>query len=139
MARKVIALLGNPVVTEEDVAAEAITPGHLLAYDGNGELVKHATAAGQAARMFALERDEMGKGIDVAYAADDVVKVGHFHQGQRVYAFIASGQNIAKGAFLESAGDGTLRTGSGVDIAMAVEAVNNSAGPGDARIRVEIL
>lgn len=139
MAKKVIALLGQPIYNEDVKAAEAIMPGHLVNYDGSGNLVKHADADAAAARTFALERDELGNGIDVAYATGDAVKVGSFHQGQRVYAFIASGVNAAKGTLLESKGDGTLETGSGVKLARAVEAVNNSAGPGAARCTVEIL
>ena len=47
-------------------------------------------------------------------------------------------QNIAAGDFMESAGDGKLRKlASGKPIVQATEDVNNSAGPGDARLRVE--
>lgn len=127
-SKRVIMLLGDPITTEFDSAAEAITPGHLLAYDSGGDLIKHATAGGNAARMFALHREEMGKDIDTAYAEDDVVKVGHFHQGQRVNALIASGVNVIKGDFLESAGNGTLRKlAAGVPLAMSTETVNATA------------
>lgn len=139
MARRVIALLGQPLIDEDLAATGAITPGHLVDFSGTG-VAKHASAGGIAARTFALERDELGNDIDVAYAIGDTVKVGSFHQGQRVYTFIASGENIAKGNFLESDGAGRLRIySSGVRLARALEAVNNSAGPGDARIRVEIV
>jgi hypothetical protein len=147
MAKKTIALKGSPIVNEEDAALAAITPGHLLEYAAGG-VQKHSVAADNATPMFALERDELGDEIDVAYAEDDVVKVGVFHTGQRVYAFIASGQNIARGDYMESAGDGTLRvltTDAATDdtqrvsvVAQAIEAVDNSAGPGDARIRVQV-
>jgi hypothetical protein len=149
MARVVIALLGTPIYTEEDRAAEAITPGHLIDFDASGNLVKHAGAGLNAAPMFALERDELGDDITTAYAASDIVKVGHFHKGQRVYALIASGQNISKGEYLESDGAGRLRdqtTDAATDdtqrvstVARAIEAVDNSAGPGDARIRVIVV
>lgn len=142
MARRVIALLGYPILNEEDKAAEAITPGHLLAYDSNGDLIKHNDDASNAAPMFALERDEMGKDIDTAYAVGDQVKVGTFSPGQRVYAIIASGANVAKGDYLTSDGAGRLtKTGvsATVRLAEALEDVNNSAGPSDARIRVQIV
>lgn len=139
MARRVIALLGQPVYSEDYAASEAITPGHLIEYVSAGTCRKHATAGGAALPMFAMERDEMGKDIDDAYAVSDTVKAGVFHTGQHVYAIIASGQNIARAQDLESAGNGTLRAiAAGARIAKALEAVNNSAGPGDARIRVEI-
>lgn len=137
MARRVIALLGQPIVNEDGVAAAAITPGHLV--DGVTSIAVHAVAGGLCPRTFALERDEMGKDIDTAYAAGDTVKVGAFCQGQRVNAWIASGQNISANAHLESAGDGTLRVyASGQILARALEAVDASAVT-RARLRVEIM
>lgn len=140
MAKRVIKLLGEPIQNEDSKAAEAITPGHLVDFDGSGNLIKHANAGGFVSKAFALERQELGKGIDDAYAIGDYVKVGVFPPGTRVNAIIASGQNISKGNYLESAGDGTLRIlNSGERIGRAVESVNNSAGPGTARIAVEIV
>jgi len=137
---RVIKLLGEPIQNEDNKAAEAITPGHLVVVNGSGDLIKHATAGGATPASFALEREEMGKTIDTAYAIGDTVKVGTFPPGTRVNALIASGQNISKGAKLESAGNGTLRVlGSGTAIAWAVRAVNNAAGPNAARISAEIL
>lgn len=140
MAKRVIALLGEPLQNEDAAAAEAIIPGQLVTLNGSGLLIKHATAGGPAARDWAMGRDEMGQDIDVAYSIGDTVKVGAFHQGMRVNAFIASGQNIAVGAFLESAGGGNLRVyAAGMVLGRALEAVNNAAGPGAARIRVEVV
>ena len=137
---RVIKLLGEPIQNEDNAAAEAITPGHLVTLNGSGQVIKHATAGANTQRNFALEREEMGKTIDTPYAIGDTVKVGAFGPGTRVNALIASGQNITKGAKLESAGNGTLRVlAAGTPIAWAVRAVNNSAGPGDARISVEIM
>jgi hypothetical protein len=139
MARRVIALLGGPPVTnEDDQAAEAITPGELVAYDGSGNLILNTEADENVARTFALERDELGNDIDVAYAIGDQVKVGAFHGGQRVYAWLASGENVAKGAYLTGDGAGHLAAaGANPRIARAVEAVNATAAA--ARIRVEIV
>ncbi len=139
MARKVIALLGQPIVTEDGVAAVGtIKPGHLV--DGVTSIVKHSTASVNTPRNFALEQDYFGLDIDDAYNVADVVRVGQFKQGDHVYAFIPSGANIAESGKLESNGDGTLKAfGSGVVLARALEAVNNAAGPGEARLRVEIV
>lgn len=135
MARRVIALLGQPIVTEDGAATEAITPGHLLA--GVTSITKHASAGAAAARNFALEQDYFGKDIDEAYAIGDRVRVGQFAQGDHVYALLASGANVVAGALLESAGDGTLETASsGVVLARALEAVNPTALT---HVRVEIL
>jgi hypothetical protein len=122
MARKVVKLLGEPIQNEDSQAAEAITPGHLVTFNSSGNLIKHATAGGNAARAFALEREEMGDDYDVAYAIGDTVKVGVFYPGCRVNAIIASGQNLIKGDFLESAGNGNLRKlASGVALGRSLE------------------
>jgi hypothetical protein len=142
MAKRVIALLtrqGGPFQNEDAAAAAAITPGMLCTLNGSGLWIPHGTAGGVAPRNFALERDEMGKDIDTAYAIGDTVKMGMFTQGDRVNSLIATGQNIAVGAQLESAGNGTLRVlAAGVPIARALESVNNTSGV-NARLRVEIM
>jgi len=139
MAKRVIALLGQPIQNEDAAAAEAITPGMLVTLNSSGLLIKHATAGGATARNFAMERDEMGKGIDDVYAIGDTVKVGAFTQGMRVNAFLTTGNNAGIGALLESTGTGALRLlSTGVAIARALEALNNTSGQ-NARLRVEII
>jgi hypothetical protein len=138
LPRHCIVLAGTPLQSEQGVATAAITPGMLV--QGTLSVAPHATAGGNTPRDFALERQEMGKGIDVAYAIGDQVKVGSFKPGDRVYAFVASGQNIAIDGKLESAGDGTLRAlAAGTAIGKALEAVNNTAGPTNARLRVQVM
>ena len=115
-----------------------INPGHLV--KGVATILKHASAKGACSRTFALERDELGKGIDNLYGGTtgyagtafyqvaDTVKVGSFAPGMRVNALIASGQAIAADDFLESAGDGTLQKyTNGVIIGRAMEAVTATA------------
>jgi allophanate hydrolase subunit 2 len=141
-ANNVVILLGEPIYNEDyaQKTGEAIVPGMLVEFNSSGTVQKHATAGGDCSPDFAMERDEMGNDIDDAYADGDTVKVGSCHSGMRVHALIASGQNIAKADYLESAGNGTLRVlASGTRLARALEAVNNSAGPGTARIRVVIV
>lgn len=108
MASKVIALQGQPIVDEQNSCSAAITPGDLIEID-TAQWRKHATAAKNASPWFALERDEMGDGIDVDYAANDIVKAGLFSPGMKVNARIAIGETLVKGDKLESAGAGTLR------------------------------
>lgn len=139
MARRTIILMGEPKVSEDWAAGGAITPGMLIERNGSGLMVAHATAGGAAAYDFAMERDEMGKDIDQAYASGDYVKTAHCHAGMRVNALIANGVNAAVNSKLESAGNGTLRVfTTGVIIAQALEAVNNTSGA-NARLRVEII
>lgn len=140
MAKRVIALLGHPIQNEDGAANEAITPGMLITRNGSGLWIKHATAAAvPPCREYAMERDEMGNNIDVAYAIGDTVKAGAFSPGMRVNALIANGVNVGIGAKLESAGNGTLRAvTTGTAIAEALEAVNNTSGA-NARLRVQVL
>jgi hypothetical protein len=95
---------------------------------------------------FALERDELGTGIDNArqgsgtisafYASGDQVKVGVFHRGQELTAFIASGESIAEDDLLESAGDGTLKEGTGYTIARAMETLGTIAAVTACRVQI---
>jgi hypothetical protein len=136
-------VLSGPVVEVGDLAAsEAITPGMLIAQFNNGGIVrfhKHATAGG-AGNTVAMEQSMLNKTIDDAYAANDLVQAAIGAPGAAFYMIIASGANIAAGDLLESAGNGKLRAlSSGVAIYKALENKDNSAGPGDARIRAEVV
>ena len=142
----------DKVCKKERIAAGTIKPGHLLEQDTNGKVVVHNSAGLNAVPMFALEdayADTSGsaKAIDTAYASNDSVFLGVCPRGVEVYALVAaSATAVTNGAFLESAGDGTLRiltTDAATDdtqrvsvVAMALEAVDNSAGGSEARIKV---
>lgn len=149
----VIVIKGDPL-RKEDLAGAAITPGDLIELNSSGVVVRHSTAGGNAVPMFAVEMDLIGSGITDSYPSGDTVKYAVFRPGDEVYALLASGQNISKGAFLESAGTGALRaytqqSGGNVYpaaiVAKAVEAVDNSSGyasgPHDnaKRITVEVV
>lgn len=139
---KTIDLKGG-FIRKEGVASEAITPGHLVEFGGSNDLQKHSTAGGNARKAFALENDLVGEDISDPYDAGDTVQYGVFGQGSEVYALLADGQNVSKGAALESDGAGALRAHSGVGsavpveaiVAYALEAVNAS---GETRIKVEV-
>ena len=151
MARTKIILMGDPIVTEDQIADEALIPGHLLELTATGYKKNTANAA-NGIRTYALERDEMGKGIATTsggpagsanYAASDVVKVADCAPGDRVYAWLASGHNVVKGAFLTGNNAGLLSlTGVAADIrcAQALEAVDTSgsAPVAGTRIRVKV-
>lgn len=137
-----ISLGGDGVLVNDLPASAAITPGQLIErhYSSGMKWRKHATAGGGGQKAFALQPSMLNKTITDDYASGDLVEAMIGYPGATFYALIASGQNITGGALLESAGNGTLRVfASGVQIAIALESVNNSAGPADARIRVEAL
>ena len=96
-------------IQEELNAKSAIMPGMLLDRSAANTLFPHDIAGGFAQRIFALEDDLQGKGIDDAYAAGDLVQYGYFRNGDVVLAILADGQNIAIGDALESAGGGLLQ------------------------------
>lgn len=146
--KRTIVQAGCPIITEEYKASAVVKPGYLV--DGYSTVAHHATAAANTPRRFALERDELGQGIDntyqgsgtesAYYASGDQVKVGAFYPGCRLVAFVASGESISVGDGLESAGDGTLRKlNAGTLLAKATEAHTAGVEAADGPIVVEIV
>lgn len=143
MAKRKIVLLaraGNVLQSEDAAAAGVIMPGMLIVRNTSGLWIAHGTAAGTLApRDFAMERDEMGKDMDTAYAIGDRVKVAHLCAGERVNALLETANNVAIGAELESNGAGALQIKTtGIGVAIALEAINNVSGV-NARIRVQVI
>ena len=107
--------LGGSKTDQSDLAAsEAITPGHLVEKFNNAGVIRwrkntNTTADKASQCAVAMDHPMANKGVDDAYAAGDLVEVGVGHKGSQWWMLIASGQNIAAGDPLESAGNGTLR------------------------------
>jgi hypothetical protein len=137
---KTVLLKGNPI-RKEAAAGGTITPGHLVARANTGKFVVQASADIDVAKAFALEADLIGKGIDDNYAADDQVQVAYCRPGDEIYALLpANAAAVVIGDFLQSNGNGALKKlASGVAIAVALEAVDNSGGATPARIKVEVI
>lgn len=135
--------LGGPRTQVSDLAAnETITPGMLVeryVASSKNRWKKHATAAGPC-HAFATEQSMTNKGITDDYATNDLMEVTIGAPGTSFYGIIGSGVSVTYGSKLESAGNGKLRawTSSPTPF-VATEAVDNSAGSTDARIRVEVL
>ena len=133
---------------DEALAAGTITPGHLIEEDSSGEFQVHSTEGGYASRLFAEVDALQGNTLDDDYSADDLVSANVELPGNEVQAFLKVGENVAIGATLISAGDGTLiaegSASSGVTvkqiIAIAREAEDLSgSGAVDTLIRVILL
>lgn len=137
---KVILLRGNPICKETKSGA-ALTPGHLATINAAGLLVPHPTAGGVASKTFVREAAYIGKTMDDPFASGDTVPHMTCRAGDEVNALLQDGNNVGVGAYLESAGDGTLRLlASGVAVAKALVAVNTVGGAtATARIKVEVL
>ena len=132
--------LGGPRTVVGDLAAsEAITPGHLIEKFNNAGVwrVRKHTGTSLAGSTYATEQSMQNKGVDDAYAANDLVEAVVGAPGTTIWALIASGQTIVFGNDLESAGNGTLKIyNAGVKIATALESKTATA---TTRIRVEVL
>lgn len=136
--RKVI-LKGEPIVNEDGTASATVKPGYLVK---GVSTIAHQTSTTTRLKAVALERDELGTGIDntyqgsgtisAYYASGDKVKVAVFKSGEEATVFLASG-NYTEDDLLESAGDGTLTEGSTTPIARMKETLGTFAG-GFARV-----
>ena len=150
MAFKNILIKGKAygIVEGEETAGGTITPGYLVDISDKTAVVAHATAAGNAEKIFAVENDGIGDDIDDDYSSGDSVKFAVCQSGVEVFALVAaSATAVVAGAALESAGDGTLRNHTVVSsgsvyvnaiVAFAEEAVDNNAGIVEARIQVRV-
>jgi hypothetical protein len=94
----------------EALASGSITPGHLLERTSAAAdtLKVHALAGGVAQRIFAIEDELQGNGIDDVYADGALVQARQYMPGDLVYALIANGENISKADKLVSDGNGAL-------------------------------
>jgi hypothetical protein len=109
MSKNTVKLKKYVDIVNEYEAAAAITPGMLLEMDSDGKVKAHATAGGNAEKMFALENELEGEGINDAYEADDPVQVWNAIPGEEVYAILADWYDVTTGDFLESNGTGYLQ------------------------------
>lgn len=108
----------------EALAHAAITPGHLVQLNSDGEVQAHAVSGGNAETAFAVEDDLQGNGIGDAYGVGKLVQYEVLTRGSVVNALIVNGANVAKGNFLVSNGDGTLKVlVAQVDSAADVETI----------------
>lgn len=133
----------NPIIENTLVAGVAITPGHLLLRYVNSGVVSykpHDAASAAAPAVVALNASMLNHGVDDAYAVGDLVEAQAGQKGDKFWMLLASGQNVAAGAMLESNGDGTLKAGTTHPLFAALESINNSGGLNvPTRIRVEVV
>ena len=132
--------LGGDQTQVGDLAAAAvITPGHLVERDDVGNIIrwKVATADIAGPPAVALNQSMLNEGVNHNYAVGDLMEVGIGHKGAAYWMLIASGQNIAAGDLLGSAGDGTLKINATVNRFTALE--TKASVTVLTRIRVEVL
>lgn len=136
---KTVELYGRGL-QHEATALAAITPGMLIERAAGG-VQPHSSAGVGGNLSFANEYGMTGGTIDDQYEIDDQVVFTTYQPGSGVYALLAAGNDVADGAFLVSAGDGSLRlqpaTSTETIVAQARQAVNSGAAV--ARIKVELV
>lgn len=145
-------------IQDEQIAAATITPGMLVEFTSTANTVQAHSSPGQnAAKMFAKEDALQGNGLDDDYSATNKAQILTFIPGEEVYAILKDGENVSRGDFLESAGDGTLQkheasSAGAVEypnaiVGVALESLNLSGGSsaessglwGNQRIKVKIV
>lgn len=144
--KRTIVLRGCPAQNEYGVATESIKPGYLV--KGVSSVSKQ-TASDRVVPALALERSELGTGIDNAhqgqstvsafYASGDQVKVGVFRQGDEATVYVASGQNITEDDLLSSAGDGTFKEEATAEQAFARALETLGAVTTETALRVQFI
>lgn len=140
-APETIILKGHGI-RKEAFAGGTITPGHLLQIDSAGLAIVNADAAdANAANAYAVEDELQGNEMDVDYLITTLVLYSVMHSGEEVLAWLEAGADVAIGADLESAGDGTLQARTtGKTVAKALAALDLSAsGAVATRLAVEVV
>jgi hypothetical protein len=158
MAGRNSIVLRGEYLRKEGKASVTVKPGHLIEWDGTSvattlgvrPCTKAGVGLGATRKAFALENDIVGQGLTPEnstvdqYDINDTVMYGVFQRGAEIQAWLKTGNNVAIGDALASAGAGNLQkvaTTIGADdeeiVAYALEALNNAAGF-DKYLRVEV-
>jgi len=106
---KSIVLKDYTQIREEMIAEATITPGMLVEMTSAEKVQVHSSGGQNAVAMVALEDELQGNGIDDDYSADDPVQVWIPRRGDQAYMWLADGESVTKGDFLESDGNGHLQ------------------------------
>jgi hypothetical protein len=143
--KRSVILKGSPIINEDGIASAEVRPGYLV--KGVSTIAHQTATTGFFANAVALERNEIGAGIDNSlqssgtgsayYASGDKVKVAVFAAGMEATMFVPTGQNIVEDDLLESNGAGLLIEGSVRPIARAKETLGVTAAT--VPLRVEFL
>ena len=126
MAKETIKLKKYVDVIMEFEASATITPGMLLKIYTDGTVRPHLPAGGNATKMFALEDELQGKGIDDNYSSGDKVQVWIGRAGDVVNALLKDDEVVVVGQYLESDGEGRVQVHAG-DVADSTDVTVQNA------------
>ena len=123
------------------VSGAEVLPGMLVELNNAFQVQPFDAVATPSPILVAVEMPiRSGADIDTPFdIAGEVVTVHNALSGDDLYMLLEAGANVAKGATLESSGNGHLQASTSFAIVRALESVNNSSGYDGTRIRVEVL
>lgn len=135
------------IVSESDInCGVAATPGMLAEmYDNSGVNAwrPHASADEAFSMAVFLNSPESNLGIDSVYAIGATPPVGFLAPGSVFYGIVVSGQNISNAEFLQSNGDGKLKTSAATTAAggrARLQSLDNlGLVAADTRCRVQVI
>ena len=142
---KVILLKGEKCVQRELLAGGTIYPGMTVEFNA-GAVRAQSVDAGICLLMFADNPEFVGADIATAIATGDTVRFWTACPGSEVYAWLSTGNSVAKGDALVHDVNGSFRkavtAGSTADdnaaiCAFAMETLNNTTGA-KARLRIVV-
>jgi hypothetical protein len=129
----------RPIIVNDLTAKEVITPGMLIERNNTAGVIRwqKATVDLDGPPAVALDQPMLNKGVDDDYGIADLVYCAVLRKGETAWMLIASGQNVAAGNTLGSAGGGTLKVSTTNPRFTALE--NKPTVSVLTRIRVEAL
>lgn len=141
-----IRLSGGGPIDNEHAAGAAITPGMLIeGYGSAGSFLyrPHSSATTTAPLCVALEQVEMNLTVNDPYAINDLVKAWYMPIGATFWGIVQSGENIAVGDPVQSAGNGKLKEATSATAAAGVAKFQALEGIGavvaDTRCRMQVV
>jgi hypothetical protein len=137
---RTIIFKGDPIHKEGDALA-SVKPGHLVELDSAGKVKKVGTAGKNTAVRVVRERDWIGEDTEATIPAGERVEYIVPRAGDEVYLRVpAAAAAIVIGDSLQANADGTAsKVSTGTPLAMALSAVDNSAGASEAWVLAEIF
>lgn len=133
----------RPIDEATVASGQTVTPGEFLVFS-SGDIKRITSAASTGVEVMVADRNEYKTtsgtaAVDTTFAAGDLCRFRRPIRGDKVYAWLEAGANVAANAALESGALGDLQAfTSGQILAFADEAKNNSGGGSRVRIRVRI-
>lgn len=135
---------GGHTIVNEYVAGVQITPGMLIEFYTTGSTTKlrpHASASETVTPMVALEKLIHNKIVDDPYHVNELVLAAHLRPGSTFWGLLPSGQDISAGEFMQSNGNGMLKSASATTAAANVARFQalESVGAVTVTTRVRVL